>query len=483
MGRPERGLDHAPDFSDDAWLKRGSITLPECNPMQWEGVTRMEDSRGLVIIVGAGVAGLTAGYLLARKGFKIVVIEKEDRVGGLARSFYYDNFFFDIGPHRFHTDDKAVQAFVEEVLGENKIVLPRSSGVWMFEAYHDWPLNWEIIFKLPPLVIIKIIFDLFTRSTVKENNFEDYIINKYGRTLYNVFFKPYTEKFLKIPCNQVHRNWAETGIDRAVIDKKVKMGNLREVIKTSLFPRSVKTNFLYPANGGIDMFSNNLAEAIKKQGGEIHLNTTIDKIETEASSIKCMHYQNTCLHPDMVIWTAPLTALLNLLHLDPSPIRYLSTIIFNMEITGDPAIKYQWCYFGQQDTTINRISIPVLFSPLAAPHGETGICVEITCFEGDNSWNNPESFVQDVINDLLKVRVIKRSEEIKKIHIEKIPNTYPVYDTAYLADLDSALEQVGRFKKLKLLGRTGTFWYNNMDHSIAMAFSMVRDLLQANQKA
>ena len=145
--------------------------------MQWEGVTRMEDSRGQVIIVGAGVSGLTAGYLLARKGFKIVVIEKEDRVGGLARSFYYDNFFFDIGPHRFHTDDKAVQAFVEEVLGENKIVLPRSSGVWMFEAYHDWPLNWEIIFKLPPLVIIKIIFDLFTRSTIKENNFEDYIIN------------------------------------------------------------------------------------------------------------------------------------------------------------------------------------------------------------------------------------------------------------------------------------------------------------------
>ena len=261
------------------------------------------------------------------------------------------------------------------------------------------------------------------------------------------------------------------------------MGNLREVIKTSLFPRSVKTNFLYPANGGIDMFSSNLAEAIKKQGGEIHLNTTIDKIETEASSIRNMYYQNTCLHPDMVIWTAPLTALLNLLHLDPSPIRYLSTIIFNMEITGDPAIKYQWCYFGQQDTTINRISIPVLFSPLAAPRGETGICVEITCFEGDNSWNNPESFVQDVINDLLKVRVIKRSEEIKKIHIEKIPNTYPVYDTAYLADLDSALEQVGRFKKLKLLGRTGTFWYNNMDHSIAMAFSMVGDLLQANQKA
>lgn len=438
----------------------------------------MNNLRGQIIIVGAGIAGLTAGHLLAREGFKIVVLEKEDRVGGLARSFYYDKFFFDVGPHRFHTDDKAVQTFVEEVLGENKIVIHRSSGVWMFGQYHDWPLNWRIIFKLPPRVILKTMFDLFIKSDAKENNFEDYIIKKYGRTLYDVFFKPYTEKFLKIPCNQVHRNWAETGIDRAVIDKKVKMGNLREVIKTSLFPRAVKTNFLYPANGGIDMFSRNLAEAIKKQGGEILLNSTIDKIEIEESSIKCIHYQDKYFYPDRVIWTAPLITLLDLLHLDPSPIRYLSTIIFNMKVTGDPAIKYQWCYFGQRDTIINRISIPVLFSPLASPQGETGICVELTCFEGDNVWNRPENFIKDVINDVIKVQVIKSSMEIKEIHIEKIANTYPVYDTAYLVDLDYTLEQVGRFKGLKLLGRTGTFFYNNMDHSIAMAFTMVRDLLQ-----
>lgn len=441
----------------------------------------MQDSRGKVIIVGAGVAGLTAGYLLSHKGFEIVVLEKEDRVGGLARSFYYDKFFFDIGPHRFHTDDKAVQKFVEEVLGENKIVIPRSSGVWMFGEYYDWPLDWRIIFKLPPRVILKISLDLFSRRDAKETNFEDYIINKYGRFIYDVFFKPYTEKFLKIPCDQVHRNWAETGIDRAVIDKKVKMGNLREVIKTSLFPRTVKTNFLYPANGGIDMFSRNLAAMIKKQGGEILINSSIDKIEIEESSIKCIHCNNKCFDPDIVIWTAPLTTLFNLLHLDPPPIGYLSTIIFNMELTGDPAIKYQWCYFGQHDTTINRISIPALFSPSASPQGETGICVEMTCYEGDNVWNNPENFIKDIINDLIKVQVMKSSSEIKKIHIEKISNTYPVYDTAYLENLDYIREQLGRFKGLKVLGRTGTFFYNNMDHSIAMAFTMVEDLLQASQ--
>jgi len=329
---------------------------------------------GEVIIVGAGVAGLTAGYLLSHKGYKVIVLEKEDRVGGLARSFYYDGFIFDIGPHRFHTEDKKVQEFIEETLGEKKIVLPRSSGVWMFGGYHDWPLNWKTLFKLPVPIIVQTIFDLFSKKAQKGNSFEDYIMSRYGKTLYNVFFKPYTEKFLKLPPKKVHHNWAEAGIDRAIIDKKVRMGSLLEVIKTTLIPKPVKTNFLYPSDGGIDMFSKKLVERIKKNGGEVLLNTIVEKIECEGSKIKCVYYQGKCLHPEIIIWTAPLTTLINLLKIPSSNIKYLSIIVFNMETKGIPRTRYQWCYFGQNDTTINRVSIPVLFSDRSAPKGKTGIC-------------------------------------------------------------------------------------------------------------
>jgi protoporphyrinogen oxidase len=405
-----------------------------------------------------------------------VVVEKEDRVGGLARSFYYDDFIFDIGPHRFHTDDREVLQFIEAILAENKIVIPRSSGVWMFGNYHDWPLNWKVLFKLPLSVMLRTVPDLFFRKDQQGSSFEDYIISKYGRTLYDVFFKPYTEKFLKLPPHKVHNNWAESGIDRAVIDKKVQMGSLFEVIKTALLPTPVKTNFLYPSDGGIDVFSKKLAGHIEQNGGVVLLNTLVDAVECEGTKIKALYYQGTCIRPKALIWTAPLTALAKLLKLPPPDISYLSIILYNLEVRGAARTPYQWCYYGQNDTIINRISVPVLFSERAAPQGYTGICAEVTCMEGDEVWKNPHKLVDRVIDDLITVQLIKGKHDVEKVHIQKILNTYPVYDIAYPQKLAKVMEGLAPFKELLLLGRTGTFWYNNMDHSIRMALDLINDL-------
>ena len=433
-----------------------------------------------IVVVGAGVAGLTAGYLLSQKGYRVVVLEKEDRVGGLARSFYYDDFIFDIGPHRFHTDDKEVLGFIEEILGENKIVLPRSSGVWMFGKYHDWPLNWKVLFKLPLGVMLRTVPDLFSRKTQTGSSFEDYIMSRYGRTLYDVFFKPYTEKFLKLPPHKVHNNWAESGIDRAVIDKKVQMGSLFEVVKTALLPTPVKTIFLYPSDGGIDMFSKKLASLIINNGGEVLLNTVVDSIECEGSTIKAVCYRGGRIQPKAIIWTAPLTVINGLLKLPPPDISYLSIILYNIEVRGASRTKYQWCYYGQNDTIINRISVPVLFSDRTAPQGYTGICAEVTCMEGDQVWENPDRLTDRVVDDLIAVRLIKDKRDIERVHIEKILNTYPVYDIAYPQKLAKVMEGLAPFKELMLLGRTGTFWYNNMDHSIRMALDLIKELLDAS---
>ena len=429
------------------------------------------------VIVGAGVAGLTAGYLLSRGGHKVIVMEKEDRVGGLARSFYYDDFIFDIGPHRFHTDDREVSAFIEEILGERKIVLPRCSGVWMFGHYHDWPLNWKVLFKLPASVILRTLPDLFSRKAQPGSSFEDYIVSRYGKTLYDVFFKPYTEKFLKLPPHRVHATWAESGIDRAVIDKKVQMGSLFEVVKTALLPAPVKTNFLYPSDGGIDVFSKKMALLIENNGGEVLLNTMVDAIESEGSTIKAIHCHGRRIRPDLIIWTAPLTTLSTLLRLPRPDISYLSIILYNIEVRGPCRTRYQWCYYGQQDTTINRISVPALFSERAAPQGRIGICAEVTCMEGDAAWTHPDGLVGTVIKDLIKVKLIKDESEVEQVHIEKILNTYPVYDIEYPRKLEKVMGLLAPYERLRLLGRTGTFWYNNMDHSIRMAFDVVNDVL------
>lgn len=422
-----------------------------------------------VAIIGAGVAGLSLGYLLSQNGTKVTVLEKEETAGGLARSFYYGDYVFDIGPHRFHTEDPRVLAFINEVLGKNVLTIPRSSGVWMFGRYHDWPLSRSTVFKLPVGVMLGAIRDLFVKEIRGGDSFEDYISNMYGRTLYERFFKPYTEKFLRRSPHTIHSDWAKTGIDRSVIDSRVKVNTLTSVIKRMLLPKPVNTQFIYPLHGGIADFSRRLAASIEGNGGQVLLNTSVDEIERCEDRILQIACNGARFPTDTVIWTAPAPILCKLLRLPEPDLHYLSAVCYNVEVSGSLKKEYQWCYYGQEDVIFNRISIPKLFSDTTVPRGNTGVNAEVTCVEGDDVWREPEKLVDSVKEDMVKVGLVGEYKDIRAVHVERISNVYPIYTMDYREKLDRAMHQLSRFRNLILLGRTGTFWYNNMDHSIAAA--------------
>jgi len=179
--------------------------------------------KGQVVIVGAGVAGLVLADRLSEAGVRTVLIEVEAGVGGLARSFRYPNStVFDIGPHRFHTDDPRVQAYIEALLGGNIVTIDRTSQLYLFGKYLPWPITLKNVLALPPPMMVRAGLDLLFPRRARTDSFEDYIIANYGRTLYRAFFKPYTEKFLDYSCSNLHRDWAEAGINRATIDKQIK---------------------------------------------------------------------------------------------------------------------------------------------------------------------------------------------------------------------------------------------------------------------
>ena len=189
------------------------------------------------LVVGAGVAGLTFAHSVLAEGQSAVVIERNAYVGGLARSFRYNDFFFDVGPKRFHTEDKEVLEFLLKVLGSDHIVVDRSSAVHLFGRYFPWPLDHRALFRLPIRVMLSSTIDLLRRSVPEnEDSFSEYTRSRYGNTLYRLFFKPYTEKFLQIPCESVHVDWAKTGINRAVIDKRVKSETLFDLVRSVLLP-------------------------------------------------------------------------------------------------------------------------------------------------------------------------------------------------------------------------------------------------------
>ena len=149
-----------------------------------------------VTIVGAGVAGLTIGYQLSRRGYQVTIVERNNVVGGLGRTFHYGDFHFDVGPHRFHTENPRVAAFIREILLEEAIEIPRKSGARMFGKYHEWPLRPSILAAMPIKLMVTGAEDLVFKEHLPGESFEADVVNKYGRTLYEIFFEPYTRKFL-----------------------------------------------------------------------------------------------------------------------------------------------------------------------------------------------------------------------------------------------------------------------------------------------
>jgi protoporphyrinogen oxidase len=247
------------------------------------------------VIVGAGVAGLTLAHQLLAARRSVLLVEREQRVGGLAKSFFYEvegkTCIFDTGPKRFHTEDPPVREFITRILEDQYLEIGRQSSVYLFSRYFSWPLSTRDLFKLPLSVQLRVGFDLmrkFVNTSEISNNhrFESYILNKYGPTLYRSFFKGYTEKFMGIPTTEVHEDWATTGINRSIIDKNAKGNSIFEFARSVLLPPDLNTVFLYPKARGFGNFCERLATGVMAMGGMILTGTAIDEIDDDTRMIR-----------------------------------------------------------------------------------------------------------------------------------------------------------------------------------------------------
>jgi len=423
-----------------------------------------------VTIVGAGVAGLTIGYQLARRGYKVTIVERNAVVGGLGRTFHYGDFHFDVGPHRFHTENPRVAAFIREILLEEAIEIPRKSGARMFGKYHEWPLRPSILAAMPIKLMVTGAKDLLFKEQLPGESFEADVVNKYGRTLYEIFFEPYTRKFLFYSPAELHRDWARAGVNRAVIDKRASADTLWSLLKTTMMPKPVETMFLYPPTG-VGRFSDRLAESITAAGGRIILGRELTGVETSGRRVVAVTAGDERIATENLVWTAPLTTLNALLGVKNVDLEYLSTIFLNFEIGKPPRLDYQWTYFGG-DEVFSRVTAPEAFLPSTVPAGKSGLCVEVTCRQGDARWENPETLRQPVIDDLVRTGMIASAADIERVHIERVPFTYPIYKLNYMQELTRSLRDLGQYSNLLLAGRCGRFWYNNMDHSIGQGLTM-----------
>lgn len=441
----------------------------------------LKDCKGEIIIVGAGVAGLTIAYELARNGHKVILIEKENKAGGLARSFNYGDFKFDIGPHRFYTVNREINQLIKGILEEEALVIPRINKIYLLSRYYVWPISFFSIFKLPLGFIYKSSIDLLVKGMRNNNpvySFKSYIIEKYGCTLYEAFFKEYTEKFFGISPEEIHFDWAETSIVNSVIDKRVILKDLLDVVKSLAKLMPVRTEFIYPRNG-MGFFCDKLSLVIEQCGGVILTDTIITGIDYSAKNISRVFTEKESFKVNKIIWTAPINTICGFLGLPEPDFNYLSLILYNIEVNrpGRKAYSYQWCYFGDKKIIFNRISNPSAFSAALAPKGKTGLCAEVTCRKNDDIWSNPQKLIGRIKEDLKKVNIIRDAGDIDAIHIEKIPDAYPIYKLDYHACFNKTRNILMQFENLILAGRGGLFQYGGMDKSIENGLETARKII------
>lgn len=434
-----------------------------------------------IVILGAGLAGLAAGYVLTRSGTDILIVERDSTVGGLAKTIHHRDFRFDLGGHRFITSNKKIERFVlQEVLKGDALVVTRSSKILLRGKYFDYPLKpLNAISGLGIPTASRIILDYAVeqlRPRFEDTqivSLEDWVVRHFGRTMFNIYFKEYSEKVWGIDCSQICMEWIEQRIQRLSLGKAIRKA-LFNYSGRGVF--TLASEFLYPPLG-IGQISERLKAEIDQRNRVLtntrivrvnHCGYKIESIVTRTGS------QASIFKGNEFISSIPVATLVQLLHPKPpidvlgaaSRLRYRDLVIVTIMINRERVTDQTWIYIPEQRIPFGRIHEPTNWSKKMAPQGTTLLVTEHFCFRGDDTWCASDAdLAERTITNLIILGFIKRHEVIDKV-ILRIPRAYPLFKVGYRKHYEKICDYLDRYRNLSLIGRGGMFKYYNMDNAI-----------------
>ena len=461
-----------------------------------------------VAIIGAGPAGLTAAYLLGKAQLDIIVFEKDPKyVGGISRTESYKGYHFDIGGHRFFSKSKEVEDFWTEILPDDLLERPRSSRIFYNKKFFTYPLSpFEALFNLGILesffCVLSFLYSKFFPVS-NPKNFEDWVTNQFGKRLFTIFFKTYTEKVWGIPCNQISADWAaqrikglslSSAIWNAVFKPKGKKNN-GKIIKTLI------DSFRYPKFGPGMMWEECVVKS-KALGVQIIMNTGVSKIEKINEHWKLYTSSGAVYEGfDYVLSSAPMRELIpavapafpNRALIAATQLKYRDFLTVVLICNDNDAFTDNWIYIHEPNVKVGRIQNFKSWSPYMVPDPKMACYgLEYFCFEGDGLWvSSDDELIKLAIKEIVQIGLIK-PESILDGYVVRQPKAYPVYDYEYKNHLNIIREALKEYKGLYLLGRNGMHKYNNQDHSMMTAMlaskniianSEIYDLWEVNEDA
>jgi protoporphyrinogen oxidase len=496
-------------------------------------------NKPIVIIVGAGPAGLTAAYQFVRDGtMHPLVLEASSDVGGISRTVEYKGNRMDIGGHRFFSKSDWVMNWWREILpivadapnvaityqgrqrnvdtdlsaaaldGRVMLVRDRLSRIYFLRKYFDYPikLNVATLLNLGPVRLVRAGVSYFWAMAFPrrpERSLEDFMINRFGMELYRTFFKDYTEKVWGVPCDQISAEWGAQRIKGLSILEALRhaWGSLRGRATGTAIKTSLIEHFLYPRLGPGQLWQE-VAQRVVTGGGEIRFGTSVVGVRHDDGKVCAVRVRGpggeeqelTC---DFVISTMPVKDLIaGMEPAAPAAVARVATALpyrdfitvgllvramrANRQSLTDRADHMppdNWIYIQERDVRIGRLQIFNNWSPdLVAESGTVWLGLEYFCQEGDDLWTMSDDDMREfAATELEKIGMIDRTDVLDGTVI-RVPKTYPAYFGAY-CEFATVREWVDKFPNLFLVGRNGMHRYNNQDHSMLTAKMAVESIL------
>jgi protoporphyrinogen oxidase len=438
------------------------------------------------VILGAGPAGLTAGYLLARAGRSPLVLESLPQVGGLARTEVRDGCRFDIGGHRFFTKVPAIEALWQEVLGDELLLRPRLSRIYYRGRFIDYPLAaGDLIRKLGVVEVARASASYaaaVARPREPVDSFEDWVSKRFGRRLYEMFFRSYTEKVWGVPCSQLRAEWAAQrirGLSLASAARAAVMGNGGQRVK------SLIDEFQYPRLGPGQMWER-MAELIVAEGGEVRTMAPVELLRFQGARAVEVVAGGEAIATGPVISSLPLRTIAGLSAPRPPGdildaamgLRYRDFLTVALVLEGgeDP-FPDNWIYVHDPVVRVARIQNFRAWSPLMVPdRGISCVGLEYFCFQGDELWSMPDGELIALAAGELERIGLAQKARVRGGHVVRVPKAYPIYDERFAERVATVRSWLDRLENLQQVGRNGLHRYNNSDHSMLTAIRAVENL-------
>ena len=408
-----------------------------------------------IAILGAGVSGLACGVELLGRGHDVQLYEKQDRIGGLARSFQFAGFHCDLAVHRLYSQDP-------EVLGRWEALTPldvhkRRSHLFMHGKFLQDPVNpVEFVLKSPTRQALAMVFGYLRKSRLPEDCFENWVLNHYGKGLYDLIMRPYTEKLFGVLGKRIAKEWGE---------KKLRTSSLWETIKRR--SRLYFKTFYYPHRGGMGA----MLDAMRARlDGRIQLGVDVEALHRRAHRLTGLTYtHNGARHSapfDLLVSTIPITELGRLLGHDVH-LRFVPLSLVYLAVRKPQVTDNHWIYFPQADVCINRMSEIKHFTFEPTPPDRTVLCAEVTGAVGNE--------LQQVIRHLVRYGFIRECD-ILDTRVIVSPHSYPLYLAGYPTQLARTNAFLDRFANIECVGRNATFTHMEIDNCFRSAIDLARRL-------